>query len=264
MPCARAAPLLGPHHETIREWLHAELSPPRKQRHTARRIWQRLVDERGATVAEPTVRAYVARVRRKLEYGQVAATVLQLHPPGAEAEVDFGRGQRLACWRADRALDVRDAALALRPGGACLLPERRPGDVPERPHVRLRALRQGARAGALRQPQGSCGARAAGRERVGSDRFTALRSHFGFDAFFRSPGLEGAKAPLHFSLTASEDKMGEDATSDGEESMLDEDSNGFPDTGTGGFAHSGGVSAGLIGLLIAVAGLGLRRVRRRA
>ncbi len=90
-PCARAAPLLGPHHETIREWLVADLNAPRKQRHTARRIWQRLVDERGATVAEPTVRAYVARVRRELESGRVAVTVPQLHPPGAEAEVDFGR-----------------------------------------------------------------------------------------------------------------------------------------------------------------------------
>ncbi len=32
----------------------------------------------------------------------------------------------------------------------------------------------------------------AGRERVESDRFTALRSHFGFDAFFCAPGIEGA------------------------------------------------------------------------
>ncbi len=33
----------------------------------------------------------------------------------------------------------------------------------------------------------------AGRERVESDRFTPLRSHFGFDAFFCTPGLEGAQ-----------------------------------------------------------------------
>ena len=32
----------------------------------------------------------------------------------------------------------------------------------------------------------------AGPERVESDHFTALRSHFGFDAFFCAPGLEGA------------------------------------------------------------------------
>ena len=48
----RLAPQLGPYVEVIREWLVADLSAPRKQRHIARRIWQRLVDERGAAVAE--------------------------------------------------------------------------------------------------------------------------------------------------------------------------------------------------------------------
>ena len=32
----------------------------------------------------------------------------------------------------------------------------------------------------------------AGRDRVESDRFSALRSHFGFDAFFCEPGAGGA------------------------------------------------------------------------
>ena len=54
---------------------------------------------------------------------------------------------------------------------------------------------------------------------------------------------------------------------DGDDAMLDEDV-GMPATGTGGLAD-GGLSAGLIGLLIAlgaatIAGLGIRRVRNRA
>ncbi len=66
-----------------------------------------------------------------------------------------------------------------------------------------------------------------------------------------------------------EDSMGEDAMGEGEELSLDEDDNGFPGTGSGGLAGNGGVSAGLIGLLIALAavsvtGLGLRRMRNRA
>ena len=89
-PVAKAAPRLGPHRATIRAWLVADLSAPRKQRHTARRIWQRLVDERGASVAESTVRAYVGRVRRELEFGRSVVTIPQLHPPGEEAQVDFG------------------------------------------------------------------------------------------------------------------------------------------------------------------------------
>ncbi|MCY3571398.1 MAG: hypothetical protein OXH19_08695 [Chloroflexi bacterium] len=53
--------------------------------------------------------------------------------------------------------------------------------------------------------------------------------------------------------------------------QLDEDKTdvGMPSTGSGGLADSSGISAGLIGLLIAlgaaaIAGLGLRRVRNRA
>ena len=53
-------------------------------------IWERLVDEYGATVAEATVRACVARLRRELESGRQVVTIPQLHPPGEEAEVDFG------------------------------------------------------------------------------------------------------------------------------------------------------------------------------
>ncbi len=49
------------------------------------------MDERGATVAESTVRAYVGRVRRELESGSTVVTIPQLHPPGEEAEVDFGQ-----------------------------------------------------------------------------------------------------------------------------------------------------------------------------
>src|SRR6266540_2907370 len=38
----RAASALGGHEATIRRWLTEDLSAPRKQRHTARRVWQRL------------------------------------------------------------------------------------------------------------------------------------------------------------------------------------------------------------------------------
>ena len=50
---------------------------------------------------------------------------------------------------------------------------------------------------------------------------------------------------------------------------MDDGHTEYPGTGSGGLADGSGVSAGLIGLLIAlsvaaVAGLGLRRVRNRA
>ena len=59
----RGSPALGGHEATIRRWLEEDRAAPRKQRHTARRVWQRLRDEEGAAVAESTVRAFVAQVR---------------------------------------------------------------------------------------------------------------------------------------------------------------------------------------------------------
>jgi len=58
-PVGRPAPKLGPFRAVIDSWLEADREAPRKQRHTARRIHQRLVDEHGADVAEVTVRQYV-------------------------------------------------------------------------------------------------------------------------------------------------------------------------------------------------------------
>ena len=77
-PEGRPAPALGPFRAIVDEWLLADRDAPRKQRHTAKRIWQRLVAEHGAQVAETTVRDYVRRRRRELgEPGQ--AFVPQVH-----------------------------------------------------------------------------------------------------------------------------------------------------------------------------------------
>ena len=189
---SRAAPKLGPYVEVIREWLVADLSAPRKQRHTARRIWQRLVDERGATVDESTVRAYVGRLRRELESGSTEVTIPQLHPPGEEAEADFGR---VSVFLDGELTELSMFVMRLSHSGwavhVCFPGEgqeafleghavafERLGGVPRR--VRYDNLR----AAVVRV--------LAGRDRVESDRFTALRSHFGFDAFFCEPGIAGA------------------------------------------------------------------------
>lgn len=71
-------------------WLLADRDAPRKQRHTGRRVWQRLVAEHGAVLAEITVSRYVTRRRRELGLDEVEVAIPQTHLPGAEAEVDFG------------------------------------------------------------------------------------------------------------------------------------------------------------------------------
>jgi transposase len=71
----RESPALGPWSALIRSWLEADRKVPKKQRHTARRVWQRLVDEHGASVAESTVRAFVAEVNFELDNTLYAVTV---------------------------------------------------------------------------------------------------------------------------------------------------------------------------------------------
>ncbi|MFF5030102.1 hypothetical protein ACFY2J_38650 [Streptomyces collinus] len=79
----------------IDQMLRADLDAPRKQRHTVKRIFDRLVDEHGAVeVTYPMVRAYVAdrrpQIRIEAGRGPLNAFIPQTHMPGAEAEVDFG------------------------------------------------------------------------------------------------------------------------------------------------------------------------------
>src|SRR5664279_2353418 len=66
----RSHPSLGPVMDFIDGILIADERAPKKQRHTARRIWQRIGQERPqASVGEATVRRYVQR--RKQALGQV-------------------------------------------------------------------------------------------------------------------------------------------------------------------------------------------------
>lgn len=86
----RPSPLLDRWKATIDRWLEEDRSAPRKQRHTARRVWQRLVEEEGAVIGESTVRRYVAEVRRRQELAPVEVMVPQRDVLGEEAGVDFG------------------------------------------------------------------------------------------------------------------------------------------------------------------------------
>ncbi|WP_245523336.1 hypothetical protein [Syntrophotalea carbinolica] len=57
-------PVLGPFMKTIDDWLSEDKDRPRKQRHTAQRVFDRLVAERGFTGSASNVRKYSARGQR--------------------------------------------------------------------------------------------------------------------------------------------------------------------------------------------------------
>src|SRR6266516_4216358 len=86
---ARNKPSLGPVIEYIDEILREDQMAPRKQRHTAHRIWERIRQERSDTVAEATVRRYVREGKQKLGLTGRETFVPQVYDWGGEAQVDW-------------------------------------------------------------------------------------------------------------------------------------------------------------------------------
>lgn len=83
-------PVLGPHMATIDRWLEEDKDQPRKQRHTATRIYNRLQTEHGYTGGESTVRRYVREARRRLGVSPMQMFIPLDPELGKEAEVDWG------------------------------------------------------------------------------------------------------------------------------------------------------------------------------
>ncbi len=86
----RPSPVLDPVKPIIDRWLAEDRNRPPKQRHTAKRIYERLTTEYHFTGAESTVRRYVGQ-RRKQMRSQVFIPLS--YAPGQTAQVDFGQAQ---------------------------------------------------------------------------------------------------------------------------------------------------------------------------
>lgn len=87
----KSVSLLDPVKPIIDEWLLEDLKAPRKQRHTAKRVFDRLQEEHSEKlqVKLRTVQYYVAKKKKELNNSLKKAALPLYHPPG-EAQVDFG------------------------------------------------------------------------------------------------------------------------------------------------------------------------------
>src|SRR5271169_6092657 len=85
---ARRKPKIEKYLPIIGQILEADRQAPKKQRHTAHRIWERLRDEEGFEGGYTTVKDAVRASRQ----GQREVFLPLSHPPG-EAQVDFGFAQ---------------------------------------------------------------------------------------------------------------------------------------------------------------------------
>lgn len=198
-PRVRMAPRLDGFKSVIDAMLRQDLESPRKHRHTARRIFARLAEEHGATeLSYPTVRDYVRRRRPEIniEAGRLPEVfVPQEHAPGAEAEVDLGEvwvvlaGVKTKCHMfafrlsySGKAVDriyPTQAQEAFLEGHIDAFDGI--GGIPTR-HIRYDNLTDAV----VKVIYGT------GRQRTENQRWVLFRSHYGFDAFYCHPGIEGA------------------------------------------------------------------------
>ena len=193
----RAAPALDRWKPAIDAMLREDLDAPRKQRHTAKRVFDRLVDEHEASVSYSTVRAYVHDRRPQIdaEAGRrvAEAFIAQEHAPGREAEVDFadiwvilgGVKTKLYLFTLRLSCSGKAVHRAFATGSQESFLEGHRiafevlGGVPMG-QVRYDNLKAAVTRILL------------GRARAESDRWVAFRSHYGFDSFYCLPGKEGA------------------------------------------------------------------------
>ena len=83
-------PVLEPYTETIDTWIEGDKDQPKKQRHTARRVYHRLIEEHDYSGCESTVRRYVRLAKVKFGIGTSKAFIPCDPEAGYEAEVDWG------------------------------------------------------------------------------------------------------------------------------------------------------------------------------
>jgi transposase len=191
---SRSKPKLGPVREFIDGILQSDREAPRKQRHTAHRIWRRIGQEHPeASVAESTVRGYVGR--RKRELGRTAGEtfVPQSYDWGGEgqadwyeAAVDFEDGRQVVQFFSMRSMasgGAFHAAYFHATQQAFLEAHERAfhhfGGVFHR--LRYDNLRSAVKR-ILR-----------GHQREQTDRWIAFRSHWGFESEFCNPARGNEK-----------------------------------------------------------------------
>ena len=84
-------PVLGPYRSVVEEWLKKDKDQPKKQRHTARRVYNRLRTEQGYQGSESNVRRYVRMMQMELGLDLSNQVFIACEPEaGQEAEVDWG------------------------------------------------------------------------------------------------------------------------------------------------------------------------------
>jgi transposase len=188
----RPAPVIGPYLGFVEQWLAADEEAPRKQRHTARRIYDRLVEEHGYGGSEVTVRRAVARLRPRC-----AAPYVPLEAPcGGIAQADFGRAvATIAGQRTEVALFCLRAKASKVPFVVAYPTEKLEAFLAG--HVAALAFFGGVFAEIWYDNAKTAVTKIlAGPARVEHELFSALRAHYLFASSFCTPGAGNEKGSV--------------------------------------------------------------------
>ena len=171
--------------------LKTDRRAPRKQRHTARRIFARLKTEHGFCGAESTVRKYVGARRRELVEVRDAFVPLA-HLPGDEGEVDWYEAVVEFPWGEETAQFFQMRACSSGREFHMAFPRQTQqafleGHVAAYSHLGgvFHVMRYDNLSAAVKRVL-------RGRRREETTRFIALRSHYLFEGEFCLAGEEGA------------------------------------------------------------------------
>lgn len=188
----RECPVSGQYESIVRQWLIADQLVHRKQRHTATRIWERLVEEHGATISSSSARGLVARVKADLGMATVEVMICQTHLAGDEAEVDFGE---FWAYLDNELIKVHMFVMRLSHSGKSVHFAYVSATTEAFLDGHVRAFDAfGGVPGVIRYDNLTAAVIKVllGRERLENPRFIALRSHYFFESFFCVPGVDGA------------------------------------------------------------------------
>ena len=185
----RAKPVADQWRTRIEEILESDKDAPRKQRHTARRIYNRLVDEAGYSGSERTIRQVVADLKNK---PAAKASIPLVFQPGLDAQVDFGEsyadigGQRVKFHGFEMRLNYsRKKFIQYFPSTD--------KEAFLEGHVRAFAYFKGV-VGRLSYDNLSAGVAQVGKgkDRTLTQEFKELKGYYNFETNFCQPGIEGA------------------------------------------------------------------------
>jgi transposase len=181
---SRPRPVMGPYLPVIERWLTDDETAPRKQRHTAKRIYDRLIAEYDFSGSEVTVRRAVRALRGRRTQVFVPLEAV----PGKVAQADFGQAHVMIAGTVQKVFIFCLRAKHSKVPFAVAYPTEKLEAFLDG-HVRGLEFFGGVFSEIwYDNPKTAVSKILSGPERVEHEHFSRLRAHYLFDSSFCTPG----------------------------------------------------------------------------